>query len=164
MHKLRKPLRYTPSPGSWLRAGRAMRGDNRATDVEKALRGEKGITGLETAIILIAFVVVAAVFAYTVLSAGLFATQKASESVYSGLEEARSALEIKGGVVSKAYAIDDCDYPRGWMNSTENWTLNGLAGEANTTFSRNTTVANVTSASFGKYCLQIDSEAAQDVG
>ena len=33
---------------------------------------QKGITGLETAIILIAFVVVAAVFAYTVLSAGLF--------------------------------------------------------------------------------------------
>ena len=34
-------------------------------------RDEKGITGLETAIILIAFVVVAAVFAYTTLSAGL---------------------------------------------------------------------------------------------
>jgi flagellin-like protein len=33
-------------------------------------QGEPGITGLETAIILIAFVVAAAVFAYTVLSAG----------------------------------------------------------------------------------------------
>ena len=48
---------------------------------------QKGITGLETAIILIAFVVVAAVFAYTVLSAGLFATQKSQEAVYSGLEK-----------------------------------------------------------------------------
>ena len=42
----------------------------------KRFRSEKGITGLETAIILIAFVVVAAVFAYTALSAGLFSTQK----------------------------------------------------------------------------------------
>ena len=44
--------------------------------------GERGITGLETAIILIAFVVVAAVFAYTVLSAGLFSTQKSQEAIY----------------------------------------------------------------------------------
>ena len=65
-------------------------------------RGERGITGLETAIILIAFVVVAAVFAYTVLSAGLFATQKSQEAVYSGLEEARSTLELRGGVVATA--------------------------------------------------------------
>jgi flagellin FlaB len=48
----------------------------------KALRrDERGITGLETAIILIAFVVVAAVFAYTVLSAGIFSSQKGQEAV-----------------------------------------------------------------------------------
>jgi archaeal flagellin FlaB len=68
----------------------------------KYLKHEKGITGLETAIILIAFVVVAAVFAYTALSAGLFATQKAQESVYSGLREARSTLELRGGVTATA--------------------------------------------------------------
>jgi flagellin FlaB len=61
---------------------------------------EKGITGLETAIILIAFVVVAAVFAYTALSAGLFSTQKAQEAVYSGLKEAQSTLELKGGIIA----------------------------------------------------------------
>jgi len=33
---------------------------------------QEGITGLKTAIILIAFVIVASVFAYVVLSAGLF--------------------------------------------------------------------------------------------
>ncbi len=65
-------------------------------------RSQKGITGLETAIILIAFVVVAAVFAYTALSAGLFATQKSSEAVYSGLKEARSTLELKGDVTATA--------------------------------------------------------------
>jgi len=68
--------------------------------LKKFLRHEKGITGLETAIILIAFVVVAAVFAYTALSAGLFATQKSQEAVYSGLREAQSTLELKGSVIA----------------------------------------------------------------
>jgi len=70
----------------------------------KYFKHEKGITGLETAIILIAFVVVAAVFAYTALSAGLFSTQKAQEAVYSGLEEARSTVELKGSVIATANA------------------------------------------------------------
>jgi flagellin FlaB len=68
----------------------------------KYFKHEKGITGLETAIILIAFVVVAAVFAYTALSAGLFSTQKDQEAVYSGLQEAQSTLEMKGGVIATA--------------------------------------------------------------
>jgi flagellin FlaB len=66
----------------------------------KMHRGEKGITGLETAIILIAFVVVASVFAYTVLSAGIFSSQKGKEAIYSGLEEARAAVTLKGSVVA----------------------------------------------------------------
>ena len=65
-------------------------------------KDEKGITGLETAIILIAFVVVAAVFAYTVLSAGLFTTQKSQEAVYAGLKEARSTMELRGDVIATA--------------------------------------------------------------
>ncbi len=63
-------------------------------------KDEKGITGLETAIILIAFVVVAAVFAFTALSAGLFSTEKSKEAVYSGLKEAQSTMELKGNVVA----------------------------------------------------------------
>jgi len=61
-------------------------------------RDERGITGLETAIILIAFVVVASVFAYTVLSAGIFSSQKGQEAIHAGLEEARASMEIKGSV------------------------------------------------------------------
>jgi flagellin FlaB len=68
--------------------------------LKRFLRHEKGITGLETAIILIAFVVVAAVFAYTALSAGLFSTQKGQEAVYSGLKEARSTIELRGTVTA----------------------------------------------------------------
>jgi flagellin FlaB len=70
--------------------------------LKKFLNHEKGITGLETAIILIAFVVVAAVFAYTALSAGLFSTQKSQEAVYSGLKEARSTVELRGPVIATA--------------------------------------------------------------
>ena len=70
----------------------------------KMQRDDRGITGLETAIILIAFVVVASVFAYTVLSAGIFSSQKGQEAVYTGLAQARSTLELKGDVVAKANA------------------------------------------------------------
>ena len=67
--------------------------------LNKGLRqDERGITGLETAIILIAFVVVASVFAYTVLSAGIFSSQKGQEAVYAGLSEARATMEIKGSM------------------------------------------------------------------
>lgn len=67
-------------------------------------REERGITGLETAIILIAFVVIASVFAYTVLSAGIFSSQKGQEAVYSGLEGARATMKINGSVVAKSTA------------------------------------------------------------
>jgi len=68
--------------------------------INKISRNQKGITGLETAIILIAFVVVASVFAYTVLSAGIFSSQKGKEAIYSGLDEARAAVEPKGSMLA----------------------------------------------------------------
>ncbi len=64
-------------------------------------RDERGITGLETAIILIAFVVVASVFAYTILSAGIFSAEKGKEAVYSGLDTARSSMMIAGPVLAE---------------------------------------------------------------
>lgn len=69
--------------------------------LKKRAGENKGITGIETAIILIAFVIVASVFAYVVLSAGLFSTQKAKESIHAGLDEARSAIELKGNVYGR---------------------------------------------------------------
>lgn len=62
---------------------------------------EDGITGLETAIILIAFVMVASVFAYVVLSAGLFSSQKAKQAVYAGLESTMCVVELKSDVIAK---------------------------------------------------------------
>jgi flagellin FlaB len=65
-------------------------------------RGEKGMTGLETAIILIAFVTVAAVFGYAVLSAGLFSAERGKETIYAGLNEAKSNMELSGSVIAKS--------------------------------------------------------------
>jgi archaeal flagellin FlaB len=73
--------------------------------IKRILKREQGITGLETAIILIAFVVVAAVFAYTVISAGMFATQKSQQTVHSGLKEAQGSVELNGAVVAKGDTI-----------------------------------------------------------
>jgi archaeal flagellin FlaB len=55
-------------------------------------------TGLEAAIVLIAFVVVAASFSYVVLSAGFFTTQKSQETVHTSVQQASSTLEIVGNV------------------------------------------------------------------
>ena len=62
-------------------------------------RGEKGMTGLETAIILIAFVTVASVLAYTVLSAGIFAAERGKATVYQGLQQAQSTMSLKSSVI-----------------------------------------------------------------
>ena len=66
----------------------------------RATREEEGITGLETAIILIAFVVVATVFAFVVLSTGLFSAERGKEAVYAGLQKTRGTLELRGSVVA----------------------------------------------------------------
>ena len=63
-------------------------------------RGQKGITGLETAIILIAFVTVAAVLAYSVLSAGIFSSERGKEAVYQGLSTAQATMKVTSNVYS----------------------------------------------------------------
>ncbi len=67
--------------------------------MQRLHREDAGITALETAIILIAFVVVASVFAFTMLSAGTFSTERGKEAIYSGLSEVQSSMVIKGSVL-----------------------------------------------------------------
>ena len=77
------------------------------TGKTKAIRGsERGITTLETAIILIAFVLVSSVFAYTVLTAGIFSSEKGKEAVNASIEEVRSSMVVKGNVVAYKGAVD----------------------------------------------------------
>lgn len=66
------------------------------------MRNDNAFTGLEAAIVLIAFVVVAAVFSYVVLGAGFFTTQKSQEVVHTGTQQASSSLEIIGNVYGAA--------------------------------------------------------------
>jgi flagellin FlaB len=67
--------------------------------LRRADQNERGITGLETAIILIAFVVVATVFAFIVLTTGVFSAERGKETVYAGLSKAQGTMELRGGLV-----------------------------------------------------------------
>jgi len=60
------------------------------------MKRDNAFTGLEAAIVLIAFVVVAAVFSYVMLGAGFFATQKAQEVTYAGIKQATSNVVFEG--------------------------------------------------------------------
>ena len=66
--------------------------------MRKMRKNEDGFTGLEAAIVLIAFVVVAAVFSYVVLGAGFFTTQKSQQVVHAGVTQAASNIVVKGEV------------------------------------------------------------------
>lgn len=68
----------------------------------KLFKNEDAFTGLEAAIVLIAFVVVAAVFSYVMLGAGFYATQEAQRTVHTGSQQASSSMEIIGNVYGHA--------------------------------------------------------------
>ena len=80
-----------------MRSKRLVAGGNLLAD-------QRGITGLETAIVLIAFVVVASVFAFAVLSTGLLSSEKSKQTVIGGLEETSATLTLRGGVIADANA------------------------------------------------------------
>ncbi|MCK8517548.1 archaellin/type IV pilin N-terminal domain-containing protein [Methanoculleus sp. 7T] len=73
----------------------------------KLLKNEDAFTGLEAAIVLIAFIVVAAVFSYVMLGAGFFATQEAQRTVHTGSQQASSSLEIIGNIYGKTTATTE---------------------------------------------------------
>jgi len=65
----------------------------------------RGIIGIESAIVLIAFVIVAAALAFVVLNMGFSTTQKAKTAIIAAVEEAGSSLEVAG----KITAVGDID-------------------------------------------------------
>jgi len=74
---------------------------------KKLIKSRKAMTGLETAIILIAFVVVAAAFAFVVLNMGFYTAQKSRTVISSGLGEASSAIEVDGSVIAQVSVDSD---------------------------------------------------------
>lgn len=91
----------------------------------KNLYSEDAFTGLEAAIVLIAFVVVAAVFSYVVLGAGFFTTQTAQATVHTGVAQASSSLEIVGNVMG--IAVDPASNRLTFINTSVALTAGGTA-------------------------------------
>jgi flagellin FlaB len=84
------------------------KGKVKQQEQRKSLRkDQRGFTGLEAAIVLTAFVVVAAVFSYVMLNAGFFTTQKSKEVVHTGVTQATSSIELTGSVIG--YSMNESE-------------------------------------------------------
>lgn len=66
-------------------------------------QSHRGVIGVESAIVMIAFVIVAAALAFVVLNMGFSTTQKAKTTIVSGLGEASSSLEVSGKVFGSGH-------------------------------------------------------------
>jgi len=98
----------------------------------------RGIIGIESAIVLIAFVIVAAALAFVVLNMGFSTTQKAKTAIIAAVEEAGSSLEVAGKITGAA------DVPANELNST-NIPLKIVSGGATSNLDGNfTTVKLIT--------------------
>jgi flagellin FlaB len=75
--------------------------------MKSTITNEHGFTGLEAAIVLIAFIVVAAVFSFVVLGAGFFTTQKSQETVHTAISQSTSTLQPAGQITIQANAGGD---------------------------------------------------------
>jgi flagellin FlaB len=71
------------------------------------IQTDSAFTGLEAALILIAFVVVAAVFSYTLLNTGFMTTQKSRTAIFTAVEQTTSTLDISSNV----YGIGEAGSP-----------------------------------------------------
>ena len=70
------------------------------TEVGESMhRRRRGIVGIDAAIILIAFVIVAAAVAFVALNMGMTASQKSKQAISKGLAQASTALEVDGDVI-----------------------------------------------------------------
>jgi len=68
---------------------------------KKLFKNKRGIVGIEAAIVLIAFIIIAAALSYVVVNMGFYTTQKTKETMQSGLDESLSALQLDGVVTGK---------------------------------------------------------------
>ena len=69
---------------------------------DRFIKRNRGMVGIEAAIVLIAFVIIAAAFAFMVVNMGLFATQSAKNTIQQGITEASSPLLTDGSIYIRA--------------------------------------------------------------
>lgn len=70
-------------------------------------KNKRGIVGIEAAIVLIAFIIIAAALSYVVINMGFYTTQKTKETMQTGLEESLTALQLDGVVTAKTNATSN---------------------------------------------------------
>ena len=66
--------------------------------IQNFLQQKRGIIGLEAAIVLIAFVIIAAAFSFMVVNQGLYATERGKTVIQEGLKQASTPLTIDGTI------------------------------------------------------------------
>jgi len=125
----------------------------------KNVYSEDAFTGLEAAIVLIAFVVVAAVFSYVVLGAGFFTTQTAQATVHTGVAQASSSLEVVGNVMGiKNSDTNNVNDQLSYVNTSVALTAGGTAMDltqmvisySDNNKGRNPSIANTTDLTCGE--------------
>ncbi len=72
----------------------------------KMFKDRRGMTGLETAIILVAFVITAAAFSFVVLNMGFLTAQKSQTVIASGMEEASSSIQCDGDLIASCDTVN----------------------------------------------------------
>ena len=72
--------------------------------LKEMLLQTRAIIGLEAAIVLIAFVIIAAAFAFMVVNQGLFATERGKAIVQEGLQQASTPLTMDGTIFIRTTA------------------------------------------------------------
>ncbi len=92
----------------------------------------RGIIGIEAAIVLIAFVIVAAALAFVVLNMGFSTTQKAKTAIIAAINEAGSSMEIAGKITGTG------DLPNQRLNATH-FPLKIISGGASSNLDGNVT-------------------------
>jgi flagellin FlaB len=73
-------------------------------------KNRRGIVGIEAAIVMIAFVVIAAALAYVVINMGFYAAQTAKSTIDKGIKEATSALELDGFITGRTNATGNVTF------------------------------------------------------
>ncbi|WP_274596255.1 MULTISPECIES: archaellin/type IV pilin N-terminal domain-containing protein [Sulfolobaceae] len=103
----------------------------------------KGLAGLDTAIILIAFIITASVLAYVAINMGLFVTQKAKSTINKGEETASTALTLSGSVL---YAVN---YPSNTRSYWIYFTVSPSSGVSSVELSPTTTAISFIASAEG---------------
>ncbi len=109
----------------------------------------KGLAGLDTAIILIAFIITASVLAFVAINMGLFVTQKAKTTINKGDETASTALQLSSSIL---YATN---FPSDTVSYWIYFTISPSAGISSVYLSPATTSISFLASASGISCSNI---------